>query len=84
MISNVGDRADLPAAEHWSEPMKRILAGALAAAALSLAAPLATAQAAALPVADSGSSSIGCTSDTSPCALRPLFDLFTAILTGSA
>ncbi|MFD6401012.1 hypothetical protein [Nocardia sp. NPDC060249] len=71
-------------AEHWSESMKRIVAGALAAAALSVAAPLGTAQAASLPVADSGSSSIGCTSDTSPCALRPLFDLFTALTTGSA
>ncbi|MGS2807204.1 hypothetical protein [Nocardia sp. MW-W600-9] len=62
---------------------KRCVAGAVVAAALSLAAPLGTAQAAS-PVADSGSSSIGCTSDTSPCVLRPLFDLITALSTGSA
>ncbi|MBW0275733.1 hypothetical protein ATM97_30475 [Nocardia sp. MH4] len=61
----------------------RLVAGAVAAAAISFAAPLGTAQAAS-PVADSGSSSIGCTSDTSPCALRPLFDLITALSTGSA
>ncbi|MCA2205538.1 hypothetical protein [Nocardia rosealba] len=65
---------------------KRVFAGALAAAALSLAAPLGTAQAASpLPIADSGSSSIGCTStDINPCPIRPLLDLLTLVTSGSA
>ncbi|MFC9964720.1 hypothetical protein [Nocardia ignorata] len=65
---------------------KRVFAGALAAAALSLAAPLGTAQAASpLSIADSGSSSIGCTStDINPCPIRPLLDLLTLVTSGSA
>ncbi|GGN72411.1 hypothetical protein [Nocardia rhizosphaerihabitans] len=65
---------------------KRIFAGAVAAAALSLAAPLGTAQAASpLPVADSGSASLGCTStDINPCPIRPLLDLLTLVTSGSA
>ncbi|MFD4427795.1 hypothetical protein [Nocardia sp. NPDC058497] len=65
---------------------KRIVAGTVAAAALSLAAPLGTAAAASpLPVADSGSSSLGCTStDINPCPIRPLLDLLTLVTTGSA
>ncbi|MGW4636477.1 hypothetical protein [Nocardia sp. NPDC004415] len=69
-----------------SARMKRLAAGALAAAAVSIAAPLGTAQAAApLPVADSGSSSLGCTStDINPCPIRPLLDLWTSLLSGSS
>ncbi|MEV0435304.1 hypothetical protein [Nocardia sp. NPDC050413] len=65
---------------------KRVFAGALAAAALSLVAPLGTAQAASpLSIADSGSSSIGCTStDINPCPIRPLLDLLTLVTSGSA
>ncbi|MFE3545103.1 hypothetical protein ACFXK0_19255 [Nocardia sp. NPDC059177] len=66
--------------------MKRTVAGALAAAALSIAVPFGTAHAAApVPVADSGSSSIGCTStDINPCPIRPLLDLLTQITSGSS
>ncbi|MGW6725225.1 hypothetical protein ACWF9G_04895 [Nocardia sp. NPDC055029] len=63
---------------------KRFVAGAAVAAALSLAAPLGTAQAGA-PIADSGSASLGCTStDINPCPIRPLLDLLTALTSGSA
>ncbi|MFC4126167.1 hypothetical protein [Nocardia rhizosphaerae] len=63
--------------------MKSTIAGVGVAAAMVLAAPLASAEAA--PVADSGSSSIGCTStDINPCPIRPLLDLITALTSGSA
>lgn len=71
--------------ETWSGLMKRVVTGALAAVALSVALPFGTAQAAPIPVADSGSSSIGCTStDINPCAIRPLLDLLVLLSTGSA
>ncbi|MFC4375971.1 hypothetical protein ACFO5K_17865 [Nocardia halotolerans] len=66
-----------------STRMKRIVAGTVTAAALSLAAPIGSAQAAPLPVA--GSTDIGCTStDINPCPIRPLLDLLTLVTSGSA
>ncbi|MEV0682838.1 hypothetical protein AB0I35_03130 [Nocardia sp. NPDC050378] len=60
----------------------RVIAGAAAAAALSLAAPIGAAHAA-TPVA--GSTDIGCTStDINPCPIRPLLDLLTLVTSGSA
>ncbi|MFC6013511.1 hypothetical protein [Nocardia lasii] len=67
-----------------SSRTQRFVAGAVVAAALSLAAPAGIAQAAPLPVADSGSASWGCTStDINPCPIRPLLDMWTWLLSGS-
>ncbi|WP_338889395.1 hypothetical protein [Rhodococcus sovatensis] len=65
--------------------MKRIVTGALAAVALSVAVPFGSAQAAPVPVAGSGSSSLGCTStDLNPCPIRPILDLLVLLSSGSS